>query len=207
MCPYKPYFSHAIYESTDFPDIFSKHAKDNHTFICSLDNIPKPEREYDAILCTQVLEHVEYPQKVISEFYRVLKPGGKLFLTAPQGWGIHGAPYHFFNFTQYGLRSLFENASFHVEFIKPRGGIFWYLGNRIRKLPPYLLTQYLFRKVNDRIVLKPSPMAIVVAALYLLATPFCGLLFPLACYYLDRLDKARDYTLGYSCFCTKSAEA
>jgi len=39
----------------------------------------------NAIINTQVLEHVEYPQKVLDEFYRILAPGGKLFLTAPQG--------------------------------------------------------------------------------------------------------------------------
>ena len=77
--PYKKYFSHAKYESTDF-----KNDK-KHTLICSLDKIPKKENSYSAIINTQVLEHVEFPQKVINEFYRILKPEGKLFLTAPQG--------------------------------------------------------------------------------------------------------------------------
>jgi len=63
-----------------------------HNFICSLDNIPKPNNSYGVIINTQVLEHVAEPQKVITEFYRILKPKGKLFLTAPQGWGIHGEP-------------------------------------------------------------------------------------------------------------------
>ena len=87
--PYKKYFIHANYESTDFEDIFDKKSKDMHNFICSLDNIPKPNNSYDVIINTQVLEHVPEPLKVITEFYRVLKPNGKLFLTAPQGWGIH----------------------------------------------------------------------------------------------------------------------
>lgn len=93
-CRYKKYFSHAQYESTDKSTYFK------HDFICSLEKIPTHNSSYDVIVCTQVLEHVEYPQKVINEFYRILKQEGKLFLTAPQGWGIHEEPYHFFNFTQ-----------------------------------------------------------------------------------------------------------
>ncbi len=112
--PYKKYFSHAKYESTDM----SCDSSDNkHDFICSLDKIPRPDSFYDVIINTQVLEHVEYPQKVINEFYRLLKPGGQLFLTAPQGWGLHEEPYHFFNFTKYGLESLFKHAGFKVIFI------------------------------------------------------------------------------------------
>ena len=88
---YKKYFFHARYEATDFKDvldnfftdIFNHSSKIKYDFICSLDKISKPNGSYDAIINTQVLEHVECPQKVINEFYRILKPGGKLFLTTP----------------------------------------------------------------------------------------------------------------------------
>lgn len=54
-----------------------------HYFLCSLDAIPKPDLHYDAVLCTQVLEHVENPLNVLSEFNRVLRHGGKLLVTVP----------------------------------------------------------------------------------------------------------------------------
>ncbi|MDP1728702.1 MAG: class I SAM-dependent methyltransferase [archaeon] len=187
-CPYKRYFSHAKYESTDFGDIFDKSSKNKHNFICNLDKIPRPNNTYDVILNTQVLEHVEYPQKVINEFYRILKPQGKLFLTAPQGWGIHDEPYHFFNFTKYGLKLLFKNAGFDIVFIKPRGGIFWYLGFRIRTLPSYIYSQY------QKWWLLP---------IYLFSLPICNYLIPLLFFHLDKLDKKRSYTLGYACYCKK----
>lgn len=195
-CPYKKYFSHAKYESTDFEDIFDKSSKNKHDFICSLDSIPKPDNFYDVIINTQVLEHVEYPQKVINEFCRVLRPGGKIFLTAPQGWGIHGAPYNFFNFTKYGLESLFKNAGFKIMFIKPRGGIFWYLGFRIKTLPSYIFYQYAFRK-------KPL-LGFIFLPFYLIVKPLNEYLIPLICFYLDGLDRTQDYTLGYACYCVKN---
>lgn len=113
-CPYKKYFNNHHYESTDFENIFEIEHKNKHSFICSLDNIPKSDNYYDAIINTQVLEHVENPQLVLNEMYRILKPGGKLFLTAPQGWGVHGAPYHFFNFTNYGLELLLKKSGFNI---------------------------------------------------------------------------------------------
>jgi len=136
ICAYKKYFSHVNYESTDIKG-------DNHTFLCSIDDIPVSDNSYDVIICTQVLEHVPYPQKVIDEFYRVLKPGGKLLLTAPQGWMVHGEPYHFFNFTRYGLILLFDNAGFKIVSIDNCGGVFWYLNDIIRTLPVPVIKHFI----------------------------------------------------------------
>lgn len=202
-CPYKKYFSHAKYESTDFEDIFDKSASGKHDFTCMLDNIPKPKGSYDSILCTQVLEHVEEPEKVLKEFHRILKKDGKLFLTVPQGWGLHGEPYHYFNFTRYGLESLFRKSGFKVVFINERGGYFWYLGNRIRTLPTYIYYQYLFDVKKNPVQFKPRFSALLLAPFYLISLPFCGFLFPLLFFYLDRLDKKKAYTLGYACYCIK----
>ena len=201
--PYKKYFSHAKYQSTDFEDMPGESGKSKHDFVCNLENIPKQENSYDVVINTQVLEHVEHPQKVMNELYRILKPDGKLFLTAPQSWGVHGEPNHFFNYTKYGLQSLFKNAGFKIVYIKPRGGMFWYLGDRIKKLPRYLLYQHLSSKKDGVITIKPTPLGIALILPCLAAIPFCELLIPLLFFHLDFLDKKQDYTLGYACYCKK----
>lgn len=38
---------------------------------------------FDAIICVDVLEHVEHPDNVLAELRRVLKPGGQLVVTVP----------------------------------------------------------------------------------------------------------------------------
>jgi 2-polyprenyl-3-methyl-5-hydroxy-6-metoxy-1,4-benzoquinol methylase len=45
--------------------------------------LPFKSNEFDRITMLAVLEHLEHPQEVVSECYRVLKPGGKLVLTIP----------------------------------------------------------------------------------------------------------------------------
>ncbi|MBM3309498.1 MAG: methyltransferase domain-containing protein [Candidatus Altiarchaeales archaeon] len=200
-CPYKKHFSHARYQSTDIETPLEGEAK--HDFACNLENIPKPNNSYDVIVNTQVLEHVEHPQKVINELHRILKPGGKLFLTAPQSWGIHGEPHHYFNFTKYGLELLFKNAGFKIIYLKPRGGMFWYLADRIKKLPRYILKQHLILKKDNSIKLNITPLSIILTPICLLAMPLCEFLIPLLFFHLDFLDKKQDYTLGYACYCKK----
>ncbi len=50
--------------------------------------IPFPDGSYDFVFCIEVLEHVPNPFGTLSEFHRVLKPGGVLILSVPN-------PYHF----------------------------------------------------------------------------------------------------------------
>lgn len=49
--------------------------------------IDLPSRQYDVIVCHQVIEHVD-DRKALAELYRILKPGGFVVLTTPviEGW-------------------------------------------------------------------------------------------------------------------------
>lgn len=42
--------------------------------------------QWDAILCTQVIQYVPDPMKLIRDFWFALKPGGWLVLTGPTNW-------------------------------------------------------------------------------------------------------------------------
>ncbi len=46
-------------------------------------HLPFAPGSFDLVLCTQVLEYVAEPAAFTAEMYRVLKPGGLLFLSAP----------------------------------------------------------------------------------------------------------------------------
>ncbi len=46
--------------------------------------LPFPDDTFDAVVCSEVLEHVLLPKDVVSEIYRVLKSGGTAALTVPR---------------------------------------------------------------------------------------------------------------------------
>lgn len=150
-------------------------------------SLPLGGETIDLALNCQVLEHVSDPARLIEELYRVLKPGGRLFLTAPQGWHEHQQPNDYFRFTRFALTRLFCQAGFQIETIEAMGGYFHYLGHRLTYIPKILFQH---RSGWKRILLLP----LEAASLGL----FC-FLSPLACYYLDRLDRKKEFTLCYRC--------
>jgi SAM-dependent methyltransferase len=86
--------------------------------------LPFPDNSFDGILSTQVLEHVPEPQLYLLEAARVLKPGGKLILSAPFMYEEHEKPFDFFRFSQFGLTELLAKANLEVnKIIKDSGAI------------------------------------------------------------------------------------
>lgn len=206
---YRKELSKAQYVATDFAKIFHADSQNNMDFVCSLDNIPQKDNTYDVIVNTQVLEHVEFPQKVMCEFNRVLKPGGRLFLTTNQTWMVHGAPFNFYFYTKYGLASLLKEAGFETVFIKPRGGMLWVFAKFINILPQYLFYQLCYGSFKREAYKKPQLRHPIRAAIlyipYVLAQWFISIPIPFILFFCDKLDHQKDATLGYSVFATKKA--
>ncbi|HLY96658.1 MAG TPA: class I SAM-dependent methyltransferase, partial [Sideroxyarcus sp.] len=75
---------------------------------------PFQSREFDGIICNQVLEHVFEPDRFLQEMHRVLKPGGQLLLTVPFVWDEHEQPWDYARYSSFGLRSLLERNGFEV---------------------------------------------------------------------------------------------
>jgi ubiquinone/menaquinone biosynthesis C-methylase UbiE len=96
-----------------------------------LRQIPLADNSVDIIICIQVLEHLPEPWKAIEEMHRILKPGGKIFASCPQGEPQHQVPYDFYRYTVYGLRSIFEQYRFKIDFIIPQTGNFAKIRNDI----------------------------------------------------------------------------
>jgi SAM-dependent methyltransferase len=156
-----------------------------------LGGIPLRSSSVDLVLNTQVLEHVENPGVVLREIRRVLKDGGSLLLTAPQGWPEHQQPNDFYRFTRFALSSLMKEAGFSESHVEPIGGYFHYLGHRLTFIPKVLFQD---RQGLLRVLL--FPLELVCLAFF---CAFC----PFVCYYLDALDKKKEFTLCYRVLAVK----
>jgi SAM-dependent methyltransferase len=71
-----------------------------------------PDNSYDWVVCTEVLEHTLRPWDAVQEIWRVLKPGGFLFLSVPFNFRIHGPLPDCWRFTEHGLRALLSRFLF-----------------------------------------------------------------------------------------------
>ena len=69
---------------------------------------------YDAVLSTQVLEHVPDPLAYLRETLRILRPGGEALITTHGMFEEHGCPYDFHRWTIIGLERVARQAGFEV---------------------------------------------------------------------------------------------
>jgi SAM-dependent methyltransferase len=71
--------------------------------------LPFADSVFDAALCLNTFEHLHDPLTAARELYRVLRPGGQLFLHTAFLQPLHEEPHHYYNTTEYGLRRWFAD--------------------------------------------------------------------------------------------------
>ena len=89
-----------------------------------LDRVAKGKR-YDAIVATELIEHLENPQDFVRQAARLLAPGGRLIVTTPNrdiyppsmAWHTDPAPVHLWWFSKASLRRMAWAADMSVNFV------------------------------------------------------------------------------------------
>jgi SAM-dependent methyltransferase len=158
---YRKYCGHLVYKGQDF----GQHTTDEKKMIGSdygtggkvgykygeLDyvgdiwDINEKNEMFDAILCTEVFEHIPYPIETIKEFSRLLKPNGKLILTAPSNCLRHMDPYFFYTgFSDRWYEKFLTQYNFKIEFIEPVGDYYSWLAVEMARTS---LSHSIFAKV------------------------------------------------------------
>lgn len=68
--------------------------------------LPFSSGAFDCVIITAVLEHVPYPQRVVREIHRILRPDGVVYVEVPFLEGFHADPDDYQRFTFRGLEIL-----------------------------------------------------------------------------------------------------
>lgn len=149
---YKKYCGHLRYISQDFGEyddseksegLHPEHWDTKQVDIVSdITSIPLQDGSMDAILCTEVFEHIKNPVLALKEFSRILRKNGILLLTAPFCSLAHFAPYYFYNgFSKYWYKEYLSEFGFEIKEMKANGNYFDYLRQELLRLP-YMANNY-----------------------------------------------------------------
>jgi SAM-dependent methyltransferase len=74
------------------------------------------EDHFDLGICCSVLEHVEKPWLFAANLTRLIRPGGRLYMSVPWVWRYHAYPDDYFRFSHRGVISLFEEFAWSSMF-------------------------------------------------------------------------------------------
>jgi SAM-dependent methyltransferase len=84
--------------------------------------IPLRDASVDTIFCCSVMEHTPEPWLILPEFRRVLKKNGRILLSVPFLYYLHGAPHDYFRFTKHGVERLARAANLEIVEMQVTGG-------------------------------------------------------------------------------------
>lgn len=192
---YKKFFSHCNYKAIDLAVGESRWNYANLDYVGFLHEMPIENEMFDAVLCTQVLEHLEWPRESVKEMHRVIKPGGKLYMTVPMAQNEHQIPYDFFRYTSYGLESICKHAGFNDIKITPFGGLWVRWAFELpRGMSIFPSTGIRSKKPN---LLGITLLPVRVATLGIMR------LLQMLFLYLERFDKKKNDPWGWECVATK----
>lgn len=142
---FKQYCSHLDYVSQDFAAYVPSNevsglqndAWDYGTLdiISDITDIPQVDASFDAILCSEVLEHLPDPNAALREFSRLLKKDGVLLITAPFCSLTHQAPYFFSTgFSHFYYVHWLEALGFQDIKTETNGTYFEFLAQEARRV-------------------------------------------------------------------------
>lgn len=101
----------------------SRHSLANTDYLTgSVISIPLPDCSVDVVVSFETIEHVDEDVEAISEYARILRPGGWLICSTPNGWPLEIAPHHKKVFDRESFRQLLEREFHQLQLFNQNSG-------------------------------------------------------------------------------------
>ncbi len=115
---------------------FDYYPYDNVDIVGDATSLPFEDESVDAIINETVLEHVDSPDLMIAEIFRVLKKGGIIYTLAPFIVGYHASPYDYQRWTIKGLESIHNKFYIYKSGVAggPTSGLLWIIQEWLAQL-------------------------------------------------------------------------
>ena len=110
--------------AVSYGSFFPRWQKCAQTIAAVGESLPFADRSFDLVLCDNVVDHAESPQRIVSELARILVPGGLLYFTVNihhpvyavaagvhSGWRAVGVPYEVGPFADHTTHLTLETAA------------------------------------------------------------------------------------------------
>lgn len=190
-CKYAHNFTHCNYQPQDSPG--ADFTTPGVSLIRSdITSIPLESGSVDAILCTEVLEHVERPLDALVEFARLLKPRGRLLLSVPAACRVHRVPTHYYGgFAPDFFEGSLPAHGLRLERLQAIGNWSQFMAQELGRMPTVIRDQSSLPKAASRF------LSTALWPAFRLAVPALLLAF-------SRFDRSDDLQLGWIAYAEKS---
>ncbi|MBL0126287.1 MAG: class I SAM-dependent methyltransferase [Flavobacteriales bacterium] len=107
--------------------------------------LPFAESEFDSIVASDMIMYVQAPHDLLKEFFRVLKPGGRVFLSWPLTYWLSEYPHEFNHPSAAGVSYMAEQAKLKIIHMESYGGHADVLMDTLNKFASSGLSNRIFR--------------------------------------------------------------
>ena len=166
-CFFKKYCKHLNYIAQDFceykggePNLSTSMPEWDTSqidIVSDICDIPMEDSSVDAVLLSEVLEHVPDPVAALKSVMRLVRPGGYLIVTAPFVSRTHQEPYHFATgFNRFFYQKHIGESNFDILELHAVGDAFQYLASELCHYPFFAQyrSRYTLRYLLDRFACK-----------------------------------------------------
>jgi SAM-dependent methyltransferase len=89
---------------------------------------------YSTLVATGLLEHLKDPERFLKECHRILKPGGKAYISASSVFSIHRGPDDYFHVTPFGMQEWLRSQPWSEVDIRGSCGPFKTIGILLQRI-------------------------------------------------------------------------